>query len=272
MSLHLYSTPLPLDLIVNSLYLEDISKSTYNTDFKVKTIVDDMDLLEDILESSLLGFKNKRALINYENKGVMYFYFNDGTIEILFSGNYSKEKTKMFIENINKEYLIRTHQYTEEKVEQKTNIATNHEHVETKKPEKKNHIKNKNPIVIEPVKEPPKKLRITTNMTNFNLIKSVQKDSYIGFNSEKELKDFENIGQIVQQKNQKGTYDIIFIGNYDKNQAQKYVENLYNEYALKVQEETYLNVLEKIKKNNYRLESEIVDNQNSIVLTLNIDN
>ena len=30
-------------------------------------------------------------------------------------------------------------------------------------------------------------------------------------------------------------------------------------------------LIEKIKKNNYKLEKEIIDNENSIILTLNID-
>lgn len=34
---------------------------------------------------------------------------------------------------------------------------------------------------------------------------------------------------------------------------------------------TYVKLIEKIKKNNYKLEKEIIDNENSIILTLNID-
>ena len=37
------------------------------------------------------------------------------------------------------------------------------------------------------------------------------------------------------------------------------------------QEMTYVKLIEKIKKNNYKLEKEIIDNENSIILTLNID-
>ncbi|MDO5826254.1 MAG: hypothetical protein Q4Q22_07725, partial [Methanosphaera sp.] len=60
------------------------------------------------------------------------------------------------------------------------------------------------------------------------------------------------------------------IGDYDEKEAINYVENITDEYTLHVQEQTYLKVLEKIEKENLTLESEIVDNEDSIVLTLNI--
>ena len=244
MSIHLFTVPLPLDVIDNAMYLEDISASADNMNFKSKTLVDDMNLLEDIMQNSLLGFKNKRALTNFRNQGVMYFYFAGNTIEIAFIGNYPKDQTTMFLENINREYLQRTHRYVEETEKQS---------------------------LLEKINESPKTLRITTSMKDIDLLKTVQQESFIGFNSQEQLQSFENIGQIVPNKNENGTYDMVFIGDYDEEEAKRYVDNLVNDYALKVQEQTYLKILDKIKKNNYSLESEIVDNQYSIVLTLNID-
>ena len=60
------------------------------------------------------------------------------------------------------------------------------------------------------------------------------------------------------------------MGDYDEEEATRYVNNITEEYTLIVQEQTYLKVLEKIEKENITLESEIVDNEDSIILTLNI--
>ena len=62
-----------------------------------------------------------------------------------------------------------------------------------------------------------------------------------------------------------------FFGNYQKDEVSNYVKNLNDAYKSKIQEMTYVKLIEKIKKNNYKLEKEIIDNENSIILTLNID-
>ena len=64
---------------------------------------------------------------------------------------------------------------------------------------------------------------------------------------------------------------MIKIGNYQKDEVSNYVKNLNDAYKSKIQEMTYVKLIEKIKKNNYKLEKEIIDNENSIILTLNID-
>lgn len=49
------------------------------------------------------------------------------------------------------------------------------------------------------------------------------------------------------------------------------VNDLNSEYALNVQEETYLNIVEKLKENNMQIEEEEVLDDNTIVLTVNLD-
>ena len=92
----------------------------------------------------------------------------------------------------------------------------------------------------------------------------------MGYNSKEELEKFRNIGKISFNKTINGTYDFVFTGDYDEEEAKKYVKNISDEYALKVQEQTYLKLIEKIKKEKLNLESEIVDSEDSIILTLNI--
>ncbi len=49
------------------------------------------------------------------------------------------------------------------------------------------------------------------------------------------------------------------------------VEDLNSEYSMNVQEDVYLKILDKIKQNNMQLESEEVDEDNTITLTINLD-
>lgn len=49
------------------------------------------------------------------------------------------------------------------------------------------------------------------------------------------------------------------------------IDDLNNEYTLNVQEEAYLHIIEKLKENNLELEHEEVLDDNTIVLTVNLD-
>lgn len=53
--------------------------------------------------------------------------------------------------------------------------------------------------------------------------------------------------------------------------AEEKVNDLNSEYALNVQEEAYLSIVNKLKDNNMEVEEEEVLDDNTIVLTVNID-
>lgn len=53
--------------------------------------------------------------------------------------------------------------------------------------------------------------------------------------------------------------------------AEEKVKDLENEYTLNVQEEAYLNIIEKLKENNMEIEDEEVQDDNTIVLTVNLE-
>ena len=290
MSIHLETVPLPIARISNALYLDDIGRFSTGMDFRVQSEVTDMNILNEILANSLLGFKNKRSLEDFNKNGVMYFYYVNGIIEIAFFGTFPKRQTIQFIENINREFFIRTNQYnrleqldkkyhkTEFKVEKEVDKS---QKIEKKEISEETTLKKEEYIPEEEVEEifeeiavveeePPKKFVITTNMKNIDYLEEVRNESYLGFNSKEELKKFLNTGEILPSLNSNATYDMIFIGDYDEKEAKVYVKNLQEEYALKVQEKTYEQLLEKIKEKNYSLESEIIDSEDSIVLTLNI--
>ncbi|MCQ2739570.1 MAG: hypothetical protein MJ237_05010 [bacterium] len=53
--------------------------------------------------------------------------------------------------------------------------------------------------------------------------------------------------------------------------AEEKVQDLSTEYVLNVQENAYLSIVEKLKENNMQIESETVEDDNTIVLTINIE-
>ena len=97
------------------------------------------------------------------------------------------------------------------------------------------------------------------------------KENFLGFHSQEELNEFKERGKISLNKLEDNTYELVFFGNYQKDEVNNYVKNLNDAYKSKIDEMTYVKLIEKIKKNNYKLEKEIIDNENSIILTLNID-
>ncbi|MBQ6444336.1 MAG: hypothetical protein IJJ11_06630 [Methanosphaera sp.] len=252
MSIHLKTVSLDMERIDKAISINELSRDTRGVDFKVHTQMTDMNLLESILQDKLLGFKNKRDLINFRNQGQMIFYYenNSDNLSIVFFGNYPKNDTIMFINNLTKEYLTQTNQmYLYEQI-----------------PYDVEHFKEEVAKKVE-----LKTLKISTNMKNKAVIESIMDTSYLGYNSKKEIDDFKNKGLIVLNKSDDDTYDVVFLGDYENSQAEEFVENLSYEYANKIQEITYEKVLEKIRQKNYSLESEVIDTNDSIVLTLNVN-
>ena len=53
--------------------------------------------------------------------------------------------------------------------------------------------------------------------------------------------------------------------------ADEKLNDLNTEYAMNVQEDAYLHIIEKLKENNMQIEEEVVEDDNTIVLTININ-
>lgn len=62
------------------------------------------------------------------------------------------------------------------------------------------------------------------------------------------------------------------ISYLSKNNPEEKLNDLSSEYALNVQEESYLNIIEKLKESNMQIEEEEVMEDNTIVLTINLEN
>ena len=63
----------------------------------------------------------------------------------------------------------------------------------------------------------------------------------------------------------------IKISCLETDNAEEKAKDLESEYTLNVQEEAYLNIIDKLKENNMEIEEEEVQDDNTIVLTINID-
>ena len=109
-----------------------------------------------------------------------------------------------------------------------------------------------------------------TNMKNKDLlIKAISKYAQ-RFKDEEQLADFINKGSLEISQTRRGTYNIVFHG-YFRDDEKNYITNfIQDEYNYMVQEETYRKVAEHIKKKNYEILSEDIDDEDSIVMTINI--
>lgn len=245
MSIHLTTVPLPVDKINKAIDISDLDKNSKGVDFKISTPMSDMNCMQDILEHNLLGFKNKRSLLEFQDKGVIYYYYSqNNNIDIAFIGNFPKNEAITFINNLNYAYLSQTNQLDLFK-----EIPYDIEKVE--------------PVMV-------KKFKINTTMKNKDIIDSILNESTVGYDSKEKLQKFIATGQMTIKKTEDDSLDFIFIGDYDEDESKDFIRNLTDEYCSKVQEITYEKLLEKIKEKNLVLESENVDKDDSIILTLSI--
>ena len=82
--------------------------------------------------------------------------------------------------------------------------------------------------------------------------------------------DFDNYKLTFERPSQDSPYNLR-ISCLEHDNAEEKVGDLNNEYAMNVQEDAYLHILDKLKENNMQIEEEEVQDDNTIVLTINID-
>lgn len=76
--------------------------------------------------------------------------------------------------------------------------------------------------------------------------------------------------RIVFQRNEQGAFDAVFTGGITVEHAQEFVDNLHDEYTQQVQQQVYRRLLSKAKDRGLELESEEVQQDNSILLTFTV--
>lgn len=118
-----------------------------------------------------------------------------------------------------------------------------------------------------------KSLTLKTNIRNSELLAKAlvnlgTKDISINtIQIEGEIDNF----RIVFEQDKEGVFDIKFIGEIEEKEAQKFVDELQSEYGKVVQEFVYVKLKEKAIEKGLDLEQENVQNDQSIVLTYNIN-
>ena len=82
--------------------------------------------------------------------------------------------------------------------------------------------------------------------------------------------EVDNYKLIFEKPSEDKPYNVR-ISCLEKDNAEEKVGDLSNEYAMNVQEDAYLHIIDKLKENNMQIEQEEVMEDNTIVLTVNID-
>lgn len=72
------------------------------------------------------------------------------------------------------------------------------------------------------------------------------------------------------RQNENEAYKVV-ISHFENDNAEEKINDLNAEYNLNVQEESYLSIVEKLKENSMEIENEEVLEDNTIVLTINLE-
>jgi len=83
--------------------------------------------------------------------------------------------------------------------------------------------------------------------------------------------DFTERGTLEISSTRNGTYDLIFNGHFHENEIESIKDHIMEEYNYLVQEENYKKIVENIRNSDYTIQSEDVSQDDSIVLTLQIN-
>ena len=77
--------------------------------------------------------------------------------------------------------------------------------------------------------------------------------------------------KLIFEKDSEGKPYNVKIRCLEQDNAEEKIGDLSSEYAMNVQEDAYLHIIDKLKENNMQIEEEEVMDDNTIVLTVNID-
>lgn len=114
---------------------------------------------------------------------------------------------------------------------------------------------------------------INTNYTNKDaLVKTLREHGATAIEADELNISCEMFGmQLIYSKNSLDeAYNLEINRITDENQCNKLLEDLKDEYGLNIQDLTYHTIMERLKDHNLQLEDERVDEDNSIILTINI--
>lgn len=112
----------------------------------------------------------------------------------------------------------------------------------------------------------------TPFVDNGLLIKTLNEHGVkINYNNDNEISGSVDNYNLIFKRNSSDQPYKVRITCSEQNAASTKLDDLNSEYALNVQEEAYLSIVEKLKENNMSVEEEVVEDDNTIVLTVNIE-
>ena len=114
-----------------------------------------------------------------------------------------------------------------------------------------------------------------TQMNNYNFLKNslgkVEHETVHCDNNGQMMLIAKNFSVVFGKNEDMGSFMANFHGEIGNNDCEKFLNDLYEEYTRQVQQAVYLELVEKAKKKNIQLEAEEILEDNSILLTLDID-
>ncbi len=76
--------------------------------------------------------------------------------------------------------------------------------------------------------------------------------------------------RMVFERDEQGVFDALFVGDIPAAHARTFLDELQEEYALLVQQRIYQNLLTRAKERGLVVESEQVQEDNSVTITLRV--
>lgn len=76
--------------------------------------------------------------------------------------------------------------------------------------------------------------------------------------------------RILFERNEQNVFEVVFIGEISKDHAQAFLDQLHDEYTHLVQQQVYENLISRARQRGLVIESEEVQEDNSIVVTLEV--
>ncbi len=123
----------------------------------------------------------------------------------------------------------------------------------------------------EEQQDPPSSFRLETRMKDEDLLKAALenygcKHVVTGETIDSTLGDT----RILFERNGQGSFDALFVGQVSDQHANAFLTELDQEYTHLVQQQTYQNLLLRAKERGLVMESEQVQEDNSVVITFRV--
>lgn len=222
----------------------------------------------DLTKQAELLFKNfdvilKRNTRNVNSKEIFYYCY-----KTQFKARYDilEELKKQKIENITRN------------TENEIRFRYNNKNYKFRRDEKKEpfYIESEQKISLVDIIAGGKYITarsLKTNLTNKDaLLKTLEEHGAKNIQSDK-LNIYCELNEMqfwYSKNNEEGAYNLEVDKILNEDECTKLIEDLEAEYGLNIQDITYKKILERLKDKNMRLENEEVDEDNSIVLTIDI--